>query len=241
MNIQTVTLFPVPNDLGSIYDFFFSCEQGNTHVTIPLIRDHFFAGNYGAAYHHVHRYWRWFLKRISDDTSPHVFKVDGIVNYPRAYFIDAHKPEHMQFFHHFVESMRAYDNREKRIRSRRETNQDDQPLPTQLSLEELSEEEDLLEEELAAESIDTRQEKIEEEDSDSGEQSGVPFSPDCNTSISHHSVSRAKPNEGQLRPNEEEKQLPPQTSRRLFWYISCAVATVVIGIIIAYIVISRHE
>lgn len=211
----------------------------DTHVTIPLIRDRFFPGNYDAAYHHVHRYWRWFLVRISDDTSPHVFKVQGIMNYPRTYFIDAHKPEHMRFFYHFVESMKAYDNREKRFRPRREGDQDDQqPLPTQLvvllddPLEELSEEEELQEKETDG---------VKEP-----EESGVPES---DTALSDQGVPPAEPDEGQMKPNESHEQSPPlkpnddneQSSHRLFWYISCVVAAVVIGTIIAYIVISRRE
>ena len=84
-----------------------------------MIRDTFFHGDYWVAYEHVQRFWRWFLIRLDDTGYPYRFRVSGIMLYPREYFIDAHKPGHMQFFHHFVESMKAYDEREKIQRARK--------------------------------------------------------------------------------------------------------------------------
>lgn len=240
MESQPVTLFPVPDDYGSIYDFFYQCEQDNVPVTIPLIRDRFFPGNYDAAHRHVNRFWRWFLMRVSNETIPYVFKVQGIIEYPRTYFINAHKPKHMQYFHHFVESMRAFDNRVKRAaRPRRVSDQyDQQPLPLPLvipeddPLEELSEEEELQEKDVVEE---PEERDISEEDATLPNQDAPPAKPD-----EDHGQSPPPKLNGD-HTNEDHEQLPQRPSSHLFWYISCGVAAVVIGVIIAYILISKRE
>ena len=116
---ENIMLFPFPEDYGSIHSFFWKCEENSTVVTIPMIRDTFFHGDYWVAYEHVQQFWRWFLIRLDDTGYPYRFRVSGIMLYPREYFIDAHKPGHMQFFHHFVKSMKAYDEREKIQRARK--------------------------------------------------------------------------------------------------------------------------
>lgn len=118
-NIENITLFPFPDDYGSIYDFFCECERSSTVVTIPMIRDKFFRGNYDAAYAQVQNYWRWFLVRIDSKSQTHKYLVEDLIGYPRFYFVEANKPHMMRYFHHFVQAKKAYDARERVLRTRK--------------------------------------------------------------------------------------------------------------------------
>jgi len=240
MEAQPVPLFPASTDFGRIYDFLYACEGDGTTVTIPFLRDRFFSGNYNAAYVCVNRRWRWFLKCDNNKTSPYVYKVQNIRNYRREYFISANEPGQLQFFYHFVESAKTYDNRVKReAHPQNEIKDSQQPLPMQLvipydePLEEPLFDEDISDDDVPDVAIDPINVLMGEyELSDNQPTLDIPL-------IESGVQSEDLP---EIKLEVENTQSPPRPpTNPILWVILCIIAVIVVGVIVALVLINKRK
>jgi hypothetical protein len=132
---------PFPGDYKSMYDFFCIYENSGEIITMPMISDRLFSGNYKQARKYVQVYWSWFLICVNNKTKPYKYKVTGIKRYDRQYFADAHEKGQMHYFYHFVESMKAYNVRKQlrdslngKLTPREDLDQDIEQLYIQLDV-----------------------------------------------------------------------------------------------------------
>jgi hypothetical protein len=223
---ENITLFPLPDDYGSIYDFFCECQQNSTIVTIPMIRDRFFHGNYDAAYIQVQRYWRWFLVCVDNKGQTHKYRVVDLDLYPRSYFVEAHKPQRMRFFHHFVENKKAYDERDRVQRTRK-----NRPEYRTLTLVGIGEQLD--EQQPMPEIVIHTDDGLEENGN------GQPISED--DIIKNASREEPLPPEDTATISSLNEPLPPSSSVRLIAWVVLGSIVVIVLVSLVYLLFNRQE
>jgi hypothetical protein len=104
---------------GSLYDFFLLAEQNERLFTSKEIRDEAFPRSIKTVRKYISRHWSWFLHPVDAPKRQVTYRSQGIGKYPRDYFIQAHKPNQMQYFYHFARSIEAYEKRREEERQKR--------------------------------------------------------------------------------------------------------------------------
>ncbi|SRR6266487_2014350 len=129
----------IEQEMGAVYDFFVQAELAGEHFSYKKMCK-VYPHDIKTIRKYAQNYWSWFLIKESK-TKPFTFSCRGLANYPRPYFIDAHKPDQGQYFYHFAV---ALQDAAVRVEERRRKRVEAKALAEQLPLPVINEEQETM-------------------------------------------------------------------------------------------------